>query len=78
MSNTATPNYLPQNSAFSCKSQTSYNLSDDPANPDYHWYKVVFTPTTNDGTAWSVSVTVADPTESFAASGLPLMPSSPP
>jgi hypothetical protein len=76
LSGTATPNYLPARSAFSCKSRTSYQLSDDPS--DTRWYKVVFTPAADDGTAWSVSVIVADPTEPFDASSLPVMPGSPP
>jgi hypothetical protein len=76
LSDTSTPNYVPARSAFSCKSRTTYQLSDDPA--DTHWYRVVFTPTADDGTAWSVTVTVAEPTEHFDASGLPLMPGSPP
>ena len=59
VSNTSTPNYLPPLSAFSCKSQTSYQLSDSPA--DTYWYIVVFTPTAANGTAWSVSVAAAAP-----------------
>jgi hypothetical protein len=76
VSSTSTPNYLPPSTPFACKSRTSYQLSDDPA--DTFWYTVVFTPTAADGTAWSVSVTAAAPTANYNASGLPIMPGSPP
>ncbi len=75
VSSTSTPNYLPPWTAFTCKSQTSYQLSDSVT--DTFWYTVVFTPTAADGTAWKVSVTAA-PTASYVASGLPVMPGSPP
>ena len=57
MSSTSTPNYLPPWTAFTCKSQTSYQLSNSVT--DTFWYTVVFTPTSTDGTAWKVSVTAA-------------------
>jgi hypothetical protein len=76
VSNNSTPNYLAAMSTFSCKAGPAYQLSDDPN--DTRWYRVVFTPTATDGTAWSVSVTVADPTENFSTSSLPVLPGSPP
>jgi hypothetical protein len=76
ISNTSTPNYLPPLTPFTCKSSLSYQLSNNPA--DTYWYTVVFTPTSVDGTAWSVSVTAAALTASYSASGLPVMPGSPP
>jgi hypothetical protein len=59
---------------FICK----YAMPAGRPNPDGLWYKVTFAPTTGDGREWSISAIVADPSESYEASGLPVMPGSPP
>lgn len=69
------PNYQ---STYTCRSATTYNVSNNPIVPDYRWYIVTFTPDTNDGWQWSVSVVVAPPTEDFNSSSLPPLPSNPP
>ena len=63
----ASPNPTLQPSPCSCKVQL--NVSDDPAQPQWQWYKVVFTRDGDnpDGTsAWSVGATVAQPNEDLS------------
>ncbi|MCE5268200.1 MAG: hypothetical protein LLG00_09980 [Planctomycetaceae bacterium] len=65
--------------ASPCQCKVQLNVSSDPAHPQLHWYKVIFTRTGDnpDGTsAWSVGVSVAQPSEDLS-SYLP-MPTNPP
>ena len=55
--------------ALPCLCKVQLNVSDDPAQPQWQWYKVVFTRDADnpDGTsAWSVGVTVAQPDEDLS------------
>jgi hypothetical protein len=62
-----------------CLCKVQLNVSDDPAQPQWQWHKVVFT---RDGdnpdgsSAWSVGVTVARPGEDLGS--YRAMPASPP
>ncbi len=65
--------------ASPCQCKVQLNASDDPTQPRWQWYKVVFTQDADnpDGsTAWSVGVSVAQPNEDL--SGYLPMPQSPP
>ncbi len=62
-----------------CLCKVQWNVSDDPAQPQWQWYKVVFTRDGDnpDGASdWSAGVTVARPDEDL--SGYLPMPQNPP